>query len=65
LDDDVLYSLVDLNTYLNSIPSFSLGDSFAVVDGTTPALPGMSFSTTPFASIPGPGSPARRIPAPA
>jgi hypothetical protein len=47
-DSDVLYSLVDLNIYLNSIPSFSLGDSFAVVDGTTLALPGMSFSTTPF-----------------
>ena len=54
-DGDVLYSLVDLNTYVNFIPSFSLGDSFAVVDGTTPALPGMSFSTTPFAFDPGTG----------
>jgi hypothetical protein len=51
-EGDVLYSLVDLNVYLNLIPSFSLGDSFVMVNGTTPALPGMSFSTTPFAFDP-------------
>lgn len=54
-DGDVLYSLVDLNIYLNSIPSFNLGDSFAIANGTTPALPGMSFSTTPFDFDPGTG----------
>jgi len=48
-DGDVLYSLVDLNIFLNSIPIFNLEDSFAIVNGTTPALPGMSFSSTPFA----------------
>jgi hypothetical protein len=54
-EGDVLYSLVDLNIYLNSIPNFSLGDSFAVINGTTSALPGMSFSTTPFDFDPGTG----------
>lgn len=46
--NNVLYGLVDLNTYLNNIPTFSLGDSFSITNGTTSALPGMDFSTTPF-----------------
>jgi hypothetical protein len=54
-DADILYSLVDLNIYLNSIPSFSLGDSFTIANGTTSALPGMQFSTTPFDFDPGTG----------
>jgi len=54
-EGDVLYSLVDLNIYLNSIPSFSLGNSFTIANGTTSALPGMSFSTTPFDFDPGTG----------
>jgi len=45
---DVLYSLVDLNIYLDSVPSFSLGDHFSIVGGTVAGLPGMMFSTTPF-----------------
>jgi len=47
--DDILYSLVDLTVYLNDAPSFAMGDQFNVVNGTTSGLPGMYFSTTPFA----------------
>lgn len=47
-EGDLLYSLVDLNVYLNSIPSFALGDVFEIVNGTVAGLPGMMFSTTPF-----------------
>lgn len=45
---DRLYSLVDLDLYLEAIPTFSLGDSFDIVNGTISGLPGMVFSTTPF-----------------
>jgi len=45
---DKLFSLVDLEVYLDSIPAFSLGDAFSVTNGLVPGLPGMKFSTTPF-----------------
>jgi hypothetical protein len=47
-DGDVLYSLVDLNVYLNSIPNIEMGDTFDIIDGLVAGLPGMMFSTTPF-----------------
>jgi hypothetical protein len=47
-EGDILYSLVDLNVYLNAVPSFTLGESFAIVNGVSDRLPGMRFSTTPF-----------------
>jgi hypothetical protein len=50
-----LYSLVDLNVYLEFLPEFSLGDTFSVVDGLVPVLPGMMFSTTPFVFDPASG----------
>ena len=52
---DVLYSLVDLSVYLNSIPSFTLGESFNIVNGAVAGLPGMEFSTTPFTFDPNTG----------
>lgn len=45
---DLLYSLVDLNLYLNQVPAFSLGDLFNIVNGQVTSLPGMVFSTSPF-----------------
>ncbi len=48
IDGGVLYSLVDLNTYLLSPPTFDLGDVFQIVDGKVAGLTGMTFSTTPF-----------------
>ena len=45
---DLLYTLVDLNVYLNLVPTFSLGDSSDIVNGQVAGLPGMMFSTTPF-----------------
>ncbi len=47
-DRDVLYSLVDLTIYLKSVPTFTLGQSFTIVDGLVAELPGMQFSTSPF-----------------
>ena len=52
---DDLYSLVDMNTYLNKIPTFTLGEDFSIVDGTSADLPGMTFSTTPFSFDPSTG----------
>jgi len=52
---DVLYSLVDVNVYLDNIPSITEGGggaSFNIVGGVTSALPGMLFSTTPFSFNP-------------
>jgi len=45
---DLLYSLVDIRQYVPSSPSFSLGASFAIVNGEVATLPGMLFSATPF-----------------
>jgi hypothetical protein len=45
---DILYSVVDLNKYLNDVPTFTLGESFNIVDGAVAGLPGMLFSTTPL-----------------
>ena len=45
---DVLYSAVDLNEYLPGLPTFSLGQSFDIVDGRVLELPGMWFSSTPI-----------------
>lgn len=47
-DGDVLYSLVDLVSYLPALPSVDLGKSYTIVNGQVPELPGMLFSTTPF-----------------
>ncbi|RFP08660.1 MULTISPECIES: PEP-CTERM sorting domain-containing protein [unclassified Duganella] len=47
-DGDLLYSMVDINTYLKAPPSFNLGDTFDIVNGSVAGLPGMKFSTTPF-----------------
>lgn len=47
-EGDVLYSIVDLNAFMVSLPSVSLADTYNVVDGLVTALPGMQFSTTPF-----------------
>ncbi len=54
-DGDVLYSLVDLSQYLNAIPSFGLGESFTIINGSVASLPGMMFSTAPFIFDPGTG----------
>jgi hypothetical protein len=54
-DGDVLYSLVDLSAYLKSIPQFSLGESFDVVNGEVAGLAGMMFSTSPFVFDPDTG----------
>jgi hypothetical protein len=54
-EGDVLYGLVDLNVYLNSVPDFTLGQPFTVVDGRVAGLPGMMFSTTPFSFSPDAG----------
>ncbi len=48
LDDTTLFSLVDLSVYLQSIPLFTEGEVFNIVNGQDAALPGMFFSTTPF-----------------
>ena len=53
--DDVLYSLVDLPTYLLAIPSFNYGDTFTIVNGMVAGLPDMFFSTTPFVFSPDTG----------
>jgi PEP-CTERM motif len=45
---DVLYSLVDMNFYLKSIPTFTPGEAFSIVNGKVAGLPGMLFSTTEF-----------------
>lgn len=45
---DILYSVVDLNLYLTSVPVFNLGDTFQIVNGKVTGLPGMTFSTTPL-----------------
>lgn len=51
----VLYSLVDMNAYLNNIPSFTEGGTFSIVNGTVAGLPGMLFSTTDFTFDPSTG----------
>ena len=43
-----LYSLVDVSAYLGAPPAFSLGEMFTSINGESPDLPGMMFSTTPF-----------------
>ncbi len=52
---DGLYSLVDLYVYLDNIPTFTFADQYQIVNGTTPALAGMLFSTTPFVFDPSSG----------
>lgn len=54
-DSDTLYSLVDLHQYLQAIPTFSLGDTFMIVNGEVNSLPGMLFSSTPFTFDPAVG----------
>lgn len=48
VDNGTLYSLINLDTF-NA--NFTLGDLFAISNGTDAALPGMWFSTTPFATF--------------
>jgi hypothetical protein len=50
-----LFSVVDLSVYLNAPPSFASGDTYTITNGTTPSLPGMMFSTTPFTFDPSVG----------
>lgn len=45
---DVLYSLVDLNTFLQSQPTVQPYEIYTLVNGMCNELPGMMFSTTPF-----------------
>jgi hypothetical protein len=52
---DILYSLVDMSIYLQSVPSFSIGDTYSVVNGRVAGLPGMQFSTTEFTFDPSTG----------
>ena len=52
VDGGVLFSLVDLNVYLDAIPIFSPGQSVAIVGGQANGLPGMRFSTAPFSFDP-------------
>ena len=52
---DILYSVVDLNVYLSSIPTFTLGEEFDIVGGVVAGLPGMQFSSTPFTFDPNTG----------
>jgi hypothetical protein len=54
-DDTTLYSLVDLATYLDAIPSFTEGQEFDVVNGAVAGLPDMLFSATPFVFDPSMG----------
>lgn len=54
-EEDVLYSLVDLNQYAQNIPSFEFGDSFNIVNGIASGLPGMLFGTQPIIFNPGEG----------
>jgi hypothetical protein len=54
--DDILYSVVDLNVYLLSIPTFTLGQAFDIVAGLVAELPGMQFSSTPFSFDPATGA---------
>ncbi len=45
---DILYSLVDLFTYLSAPPTFVIGDQFYIENGRVAGLPGMYFSATPI-----------------
>jgi hypothetical protein len=47
-EGDVLYSWVDIFTYLQAPPTFSLGDEFFILDGQVAELQGMWFSPTPI-----------------
>lgn len=49
---DLLYSSVDVNTYLNTRPSFSFGDTYVATNGLVAGLPGMFFSTSPISLDP-------------
>ena len=53
--EDLLYSLLDLNLYLNSVLNFALGDTFDIINGTAVGLQGVMFSTTPFSFDPNSG----------
>jgi len=55
-EGDYLYSLVDMNTYLQTPQqTFNFGDEFNIVNGQVTGLPGMLFSTTEFTFDPGTG----------
>lgn len=47
-DGDLLYSIVNLVDFLPAAVNFSLGDTFNIVNGTSPLLPGMMFGTAPI-----------------
>lgn len=47
-EGDVLYSMVDVNEYIEKTVSFSLGDTFRITNGLAAGLPGMMFSSSPF-----------------
>jgi hypothetical protein len=48
LDDDVIYSAVNLALFIPANVTFQLGDTFTITDGTSAALPGMIFGTQPI-----------------
>jgi hypothetical protein len=52
---DVLYSAVNLYTFLASTPTFTLGQSFTITGGLVAGLPGMFFSSTPVSLDPATG----------
>jgi hypothetical protein len=47
-EGDVLYSAVNLAAYIPAMPSFNLGDTFTITNGTSLLLPGMLFGTQPI-----------------
>lgn len=58
---DTLYAVVDLRKFLSaeflggSAPTFSFGEVFPIVGGTTPSLPGFEFGTLPLTFDPATG----------
>lgn len=54
-DQDVLFAIVDLYTYLNAIPSIELGSTYSIDNGLVTDLPGMRFSSTAFGFDPSTG----------
>jgi hypothetical protein len=54
-EGDILYSIVDLDTYLQTEPAIGLGQRYTITNGVVPELPGMRFSRTPFVFDPAAG----------
>jgi hypothetical protein len=52
---DVLYTLVDLNIFLDQTHSFNFGDTFDIANGVIAGLEGLWFSASPFVFDPATG----------